>query len=260
MGYETLRVEYQDAIARVTVNRPEKLNALSRKVMKELSTCLEGLAGDDGVKAVILTGAGEKAFAAGADIEELANLTPIEAQETSARGQAILNQIESLPKPVIAAINGYALGGGCELALACTLRLAADTARLGLPEVKLGLIPGFGGTLRLPRVVGKAKALEMILTGESVAAEEALRLGLVHHVVPQQNLLPATEALARKIMGHGPVAVKLALQAVHRGSELPRAEGETLEAALFGLACATADMKEGTRAFVEKRLPRFTGK
>ncbi len=260
MGYANLLFDVRDGIGYLTVNRPEKLNALNRQAIEEVGACFWRIGHDSGVKAVIFTGAGEKAFVAGADIEELAALTPVEAQETSARGQSLLNFIENLGKPVIAAINGYALGGGCELALACTLRVASDTARLGLPEVKLGIIPGYGGTQRLPRLVGKGKALEMILTGEPVTAVEALRVGLVNQVVPQSDLIPAAESLARKIITNGPQALKFALQAVHHGGELPRAEGEFLEATLFGLAFATADMTEGTRAFLEKRPAKFAGK
>ncbi len=260
MGYANLLFDVRDGIGYLTVNRPEKLNALNRQAIEEVGACFWRIGHDSGVKAVIFTGAGEKAFVAGADIEELAALTPVEAQETSARGQSLLNFIENLGKPVIAAINGYALGGGCELALACTLRVASDTARLGLPEVKLGIIPGYGGTQRLPRLVGKGKALEMILTGEPVTAVEALRVGLVNQVVPQSDLIPAAESLARKIITNGPQALKFALQAVHHGGELPRTEGEFLEATLFGLAFATADMTEGTRAFLEKRPAKFVGK
>jgi enoyl-CoA hydratase len=260
MAYETLLFEQRDGIAYVTINRPEKLNALNRKVIEELGDCFRQIARAGGVKAAVVTGAGEKAFVAGADISELAAQTPVEGQETSARGQSLLNFIENLGKPVIAAINGYALGGGCELAMACTLRIASDNARLGQPEVKLGIIPGYAGTQRLPRLVGKGKALEIILTGEPVTAEEALRIGLVNQVVPRQGLMAAAESLARKIMASGPLAVKFALQAVHHGSELTLAEGEFLEATLFGLACATADMKEGTRAFLEKRAAKFAGK
>jgi enoyl-CoA hydratase/carnithine racemase len=260
MAYETLLYEKRAGIAYVTVNRPEKLNALNRKVMEELEACFEDIRTDDGVKAAILTGAGEKAFVAGADINELALQTPVEGQETSRRGQRVLESIENLGKPVIAAVNGYALGGGCELAMACTLRVASETARFGQPEVKLGIIPGYAGTQRLPRLVGKGRALEMILSGEPISAQEAYRIGLVNQLAAPKDLIAAAEAGARKIMANGPVAVKLALEAVNHGMELPQAEGEFLEATLFGLCCATADMKEGTRAFLEKRPPKFAGK
>jgi len=260
MPYETLLYEKHNAIGYVTIHRPEKLNALSRTVMEELFDCFQDLQKDDEVRVVILTGAGEKAFAAGADINELAAQTPVEGKETSLRGQKVLDLIENLGKPVIAAINGYALGGGCELAMACTLRVAAENARLGQPEVKLGLIPGYAGTQRLPRLVGRCQALELILTGEPVTAQEAHRVGLVNQVVPLPELLATAEKLAQKILANAPLAVKFALEAVNHGLEMPAAEGQFLEATLFGLCCTTADMKEGTRAYLEKRPARFVGK
>jgi enoyl-CoA hydratase len=260
MAYETLLYEKCEGIAYITVNRPEKLNALNRQVMEELSDCFAAAQKDEEVRAVILTGAGEKAFVAGADIQELAALSPVEGKETSARGQKILDFIENLGKPVIAAINGYALGGGCELAMACTLRVAAENARFGQPEVKLGIIPGYAGTQRLPRLVGKGRALEMILSGEPATAQEAYRIGLVNQVVPAQELKAAAEKLAQKIMANAPLAVQFALEAVNHGLEMPEAEGQFLEATLFGLCCTTADMKEGTRAFLEKRPAKFVGK
>jgi enoyl-CoA hydratase len=244
----------------VAVNRPEKLNALNRKTMDELHDCFQEIERDDEVRAVILTGAGEKAFVGGADINELAVQTPVEGKELSRRGQKILDLIEQLGKPVIAAVNGYALGGGCELALACTIRIASENARLGQPEVKLGLIPGYAGTQRLPRLVGKGRALEMVLSGEPVSAAEAYRIGLVNQVVPAQDLMATAEKLAQKILANAPLAVKFALEAVNHGLEMTQAEGQFLEANLFGLCCTTADMKEGTRAFLEKRPARFTGK
>ena len=259
MAYETLLYDRRNAIGYVKINRPEKLNALNRKVMEEMLDCFQALQKDEEVRVVILTGSGEKAFVAGADINELARQSPVEGKETSQFGQQVFNLIESLGKPVIAAINGFALGGGCELALACTLRIAADTARLGQPEVKIGLIPGYGGSQRLPRLVGKCRALELILTGEPVTASEAHRLGLVNHVVPAAELMAAAEKLAQKIIANAPLAIKFALEAVHHGMEMPAAEGQFLEATLFGLCNTTADMKEGTRAFLEKRPPRFTG-
>jgi enoyl-CoA hydratase/carnithine racemase len=255
-----LLFEKRDGIGYVTVNRPEKLNALNQKVMAELRSCFEAIQKDDQVKAVILTGAGEKAFVAGADINELAVQTPIEGKETSRAGQQILDSIENLGKPVIAAVNGYTFGGGCELAMACTLRIASENARFGQPEVKLGLIPGYAGTQRLSRLVGKGRALEIILSGEPVTAQEAYRIGLVNQVVPAKDLMAAAEGLARKIMANGPVAVKLALEAVNHGMEMTQREGEDLEATLFGLCCTTSDMKEGTRAFLEKRPAKFNGK
>jgi len=260
MAFETLLYEKRGGIGYVTVNRPEKLNALNQKVMAELQSCFEAIQKDDEVKAVILTGAGEKAFVAGADINELAVQTPIEGKETSLSGQRILDSIENLGKPVIAAVNGYTFGGGCELALACTLRIASENARFGQPEVKLGLIPGYAGTQRLPRLVGKGRALEIILTGEPLTAQEAYRIGLVNQVVAAKDLMAAAESLARKIMANGRVAVKLAIEAVNHGLEMTQREGENLEATLFGLCCTTADMKEGTRAFLEKRPAKFTGK
>jgi len=260
MAFENLLYEKRNGIAYVTVNRPEKLNALNRKTMEELRECFLDIERDDEVRAIILTGAGERAFVGGADINELAALTPVEGQEFSVRGQKVLDLIEHLGKPVIAAINGYALGGGCELALACTLRIASENARLGQPEVKLGLIPGYAGTQRLPRLVGRGRALEMLLSGDPVNAAEAYRIGLVNQVVPAQDLIAAAEKLAQKIMANAPLAVKFALEAVSHGLEMSEAEGQFLEANLFGLCCSTADMKEGTRAFLEKRPARFTGK
>jgi len=260
MAFENLLYEKRNGIAYVAVNRPEKLNALNRKTMDELHDCFQGIERDDEVRVVILTGAGEKAFVGGADLNELAVQTPVEGKELSVRGQKILDLIEHLGKPVIAAVNGYALGGGCELALACTIRIASENARLGQPEVRLGLIPGYAGTQRLPRLVGRGRALEMVLSGEPVSAAEAYRIGLVNQVVPAQDLIAAAEKLARKILANAPLAVKFALEAVNHGLEMTQAEGQFLEANLFGLCCTTADMKEGTRAFLEKRPARFTGK
>ncbi len=260
MTYQALLHEKREGIAYVTINRPEKLNALSPKVMEELRACFEDILKDDEVRAVILTGAGEKAFVAGADINELAVQTPVPGKETSLRGQKILDLIENLGKPVIAAVNGYALGGGCELAMACTLRVASENARFGQPEVKLGIIPGYAGTQRLPRLVGKGRALEMILTGEPISAQEAYRIGLVNQVVAAKDLMSTAESLARKIAANAPLAVRFALEAVNYGMEMTEKEGEFLEATLFGLCCTTADMKEGTRAFLEKRPAKFAGK
>ena len=260
MAIENLLYEKRNGIGYVTVNRPEKLNALNRKTMQELQDCFQDIKKDDEVRAVILTGAGERAFVGGADINELAVQTPVEGREMSVRGQKVLDLIEHLGKPVIAAINGYALGGGCELAMACTLRIASEQARLGQPEVKLGLIPGYAGTQRLPRLVGKGRALEMLLSGDPINAAEAYRIGLVNQVVPVQDLISAAEKLAQKIMANAPLAVKFALEAVSHGLEIPEAEGQFLEANLFGLCCTTEDMKEGTRAFLEKRPARFIGK
>ena len=260
MAYETLLCEKRHAIAYVKIHRPDKLNALNRQVMEELFDCFQSFQKDEEVRAVILSGSGEKAFAAGADINELTVQTAIEAKETSRFGQQVFNLIENLGKPVIGAINGFALGGGCELAMACTLRIASETARFGQPEVKLGLIPGYAGSQRLPRLVGKCRALELILTGETVTAAEAHRLGLVNQVVPAAELLAAAEKLAQKIIANAPLAIRFAMEAVNHGMEMPAAEGQFLEATLFGLCCGTADMKEGTRAFLEKRPAKFTGK
>ena len=260
MQFENLLVETRDRIACVTVNRPKVLNALNRATVLELGACLEQLGADAQVGAIIVTGAGEKAFVAGADINELAAQTPLQGKETALLGQAVLNRIEALGKPVIAAVNGYALGGGCELAMACTLRIASENARFGQPEVKLGIIPGYGGTQRLARLVGAGRALQLVLTGEHITAQEALRIGLVNEVVAAAELLSRSEAIARQILANAPLAVRLAIEAVHRGLNLTLAEGLNLEATLFGLACATEDMKEGTRAFLEKRAARFAGR
>ena len=260
MAYENLSVDSSEQIATVTVNRPKVLNALNARTIEELDACFRGLEQDFGVRAVILTGAGDKAFVAGADINELAAYSPQQAQECALRGQAVLRRIENLGKPTIAAINGFALGGGCELALACSLRIASQTARLGQPEVKLGIIPGYGGSQRLPRLIGKGMALEMILSGEPLSAEEALRWGLVNHVVAPEQLLPAARELARKIIAHAPLAVRYCLEAVQQGMEEPLEQGLFLESTLFGMAFATEDMREGTRAFLEKRPPRFAGR
>ncbi len=260
MAFENILVETRGRIGRVTVNRPKVLNALNRATMRELGACFEQLAQDEEVRAVILTGAGEKAFVAGADINELATRTPLDGKELALVGQAVLSHIENLGKPVIAAINGYALGGGCEIAMACTLRIASENARLGQPEVKLGIIPGYGGTQRLPRLVGAGPALQWILTGEQMTAQEALRIGLVNEVVPPAELLPRCEAIAGQIIANAPVAVRLAMEAVNRGLNMTVTDGMFLEATLFGLACATEDMREGTRAFLEKRPARFGGR
>ncbi|MGH9432105.1 MAG: enoyl-CoA hydratase/isomerase family protein [Terriglobia bacterium] len=260
MDYQTLLYEKRDGIAYVTINRPEKLNALNQKVMEELKVCFESIQADAGMRAVILRGAGEKAFVAGADVGELAVQIPEGGKEKSAFGQRVLDLIENLGKPVIAAVNGYALGGGCELAMACTLRIAAENARFGQPEVKLGIMPGYAGTQRLSRLVGKGRAMELILSGEPVQAQEAYRIGLVNQVTPANQLIAAAETLARKIMANAPLAVKYSMEAVNHGMEMTQKEGEFLESTLFGLCCATADMKEGTHAFLEKRPPQFTGK
>ena len=260
MAYDNLLFEVSDKIARITINRANVLNALNRKTMDELGDCLKKVRADDDIRVLILTGAGEKAFVAGADINELSQQTPVNGREFTLYGQEIFHRLETLGKPVIAAINGFALGGGCELALACTLRVAARNAKLGQPETKLGIIPGYGGTQRLARLCGKGVAHELILTGEMISAEEALRVGLVNRVVEPGELLATAEAIAKKIIANAPLAVKYALEAVERGMEMPQEEGLYLEATLFGLICATQDMREGTRAFLEKRSPKFEGR
>jgi len=260
MSYENLLFDVKDQIATLTFNRPNVLNALNRKTIDELGDCLETARQENSVRALILTGAGERAFVAGADIKELAELTPVGGREYSLHGQGVIRRLETLGKPSIAAINGFALGGGCELALACTIRIASRTAKLGQPEVKLGIPPGFGGSQRLVRLCGKGVAHEMILTGETITAEEALRLGLVSRVVEPGELLSVAEEIARKIVANAPLAVKYAMEATERGMEMPQEEGLFLEATLFGLCCATGDMREGTRAFLEKRSPKFEGR
>jgi enoyl-CoA hydratase len=260
MAYENLLYDVKDQIARITFNRPSVLNALNRKTMEELGDCLHAAASDDSVRVLILTGAGEKAFVAGADINELATQTPVRGKEFSLFGQQVIHRLETMGKPSIAAINGFALGGGCEVAMACTIRIASRNAKLGQPELKLGILPGYGGTQRLPRLCGKGIAHEMILTGEMISADEALRVGLVNRVVEIAELLPTAESIARKIIANAPLAVKYAMEAVEHGMEMPQEEGLFLETALFGVCCATEDMREGTRAFLEKRPAEFQGR
>ena len=259
-GSNRVLYESHGGIARLTINRPEKLNALDRQTMVEIDQAVVAAGEDAAVGVLIVTGAGEKAFVAGADISELASQTPVEGAAYARRGQDVLDRLERLGKPSIAAINGYALGGGLELAMACTLRLAAETAKLGQPEVALGIIPGYGGTQRLSRLVGAGRALEMLLSGDPIDAREAHRIGLVNRVVPPAELPAAAEALARTLLLRGPVALRYVLQAVHEGLQMGLAEGLSTEATLFGLCCATEDMREGTRAFVEKRKPSFKGR
>jgi len=260
VAYENILRDDRDGVAFVTVNRPDKLNALNNATIGELQHCFEAVGSDDRVRAVILTGSGEKAFVAGADIAELAQQTAITARPLALRGQRLMSTVESCPKPVVAAVNGYALGGGCELALACHLRTASETAQFGLPEVTLGIIPGYGGTQRLPRIVGKGRALELILTAQRVNAEEALRIGLVNKVFPAGQLLAETEKMVRRILGVGPVAVRFALDAVNHGSDMPLADGLNFEATFFGLLAGTEDCREGMKAFLEKRPAKFAGK
>jgi enoyl-CoA hydratase len=260
MAYENLLVETRDGVAFVTVNRPDKLNALNDRTMEELDSALLAIGADPAVRGVVLTGAGEKAFVAGADIGELSAQSPVEGKERSLRGQRVLDRLEHLGKPVVAAVGGFALGGGCELALACHVRVASENARLGTPEVKLGLMCGYAGTQRLPRLVGKGRALEMLLTGEMVDAAEALRIGLVNRVVPREKLLAEAEALLRRMLANAPLSLRFTLEAVSAGLEMPSDEAQRFEATQFGLLCTTEDMKEGTRAFLEKRPARFQGK
>jgi enoyl-CoA hydratase len=257
---ENVKAAVRERILYVTIDRPKVLNALNAQTVAEIGRVFSEARDDDNVRAVILTGGGEKAFVAGADINELAVQTPISGKETSERGQAILSSIERFPKPVIAAINGFALGGGCEIALACHIRIASEKAQIGLPEVSLGIIPGYGGTQRMARLLGKGKALELICTGDRIGAAEAEKIGLVNKVVPPDQLMAAAEEMARKIMSRSPVAVRAAIEAVNSGSEMPFEEGQFLEATLFGLLCASEDMKEGMKAFLEKRQANFPGK
>jgi enoyl-CoA hydratase/carnithine racemase len=252
--------EKKGAIAYVTVNRPKVLNALNTPTWKDLRTAFEDARDDTAVRGVILTGAGTKAFIAGADISELAHVAPFEAAQSSRFGQEVLDLIENLGKPVIAAINGFALGGGCETAMACTIRIAVDTAKFGQPEVTLGLLPGGGGTQRLPRLVGKGRALQLILSGEMISAQEAHRIGLVNEIVPAADLITRAEAILNKIAANAPVAVKFSLEAVNKGLETSQGEGILLEASYFGLCAGTEDKKEGTSAFLEKRAPQFHGR
>jgi enoyl-CoA hydratase len=260
VNYETLLCEVKDQIAKVTLNRPQVMNALNSTVFNELDRLFMALIDDVDVRVILITGAGEKAFAAGADINEIVRLDIATGEAKSGRGQEVFRMIETCGKPVIACINGYALGGGCELALACTIRLASDTARLGQPEVKLGLIPGYGGTQRLPRLVGQSMALKLLLTGEMVNAVEALRIGLVDEMVPAERLMERAEALARTIVGMAPLAVAGCMEAVRWGSELSLVAGTDVEAEIFGRLCGTEDKAEGTRAFLEKRTPVWTGR
>ena len=256
---ENVLYETKGAIAYVTINRPSVLNALNKATWSDLRTAFEHARDDASVRGVILTGAGDKAFVAGADIGDLATATAIDAEQGSRSGQHVLDLIENLGKPVIAAINGFALGGGLETAMACTIRIAVEHAKFGQPEVHLGLLPGGGGTQRLPRLVGKGRALQLILTGGMIDAAEAYRIGLVNEVIPPENLIPRAEAILNQIAANGPLAVRLALEATNKGMETSQSEGLVLEASYFGLLAGTEDKKEGTAAFLEKRAPQFRG-
>ncbi len=262
MTFDNLIVERDDgaAVATVTINRPQVLNALNTRTLDELRRAVLDLKHADAVRAIVITGAGDKAFVAGADINELAALPPTDAREHALAGQHVFDLIENLGKPIVAAINGYALGGGCELAMACSIRLAADTAKLGQPEINLGLIPGYAGTQRLTRIVGKGRALEMMLTGAPISAAEAERIGLVNRVVPASQLAGEARALASALARQAPLAVRYILAAVTKGLDMPQAAACVYEATLFGLVSATDDMREGTRAFLEKRKPAFRGR
>lgn len=260
MEYRNLNLETSDGIAVLTINRPQVLNALSVETVGEIGAAMAQIAADDSIRGLIITGAGEKAFVAGADITELHPLDRAGAVAYADRGQAVLDAIEQMEKPVIAAVNGFALGGGCELSMACHIRIAAENAKFGQPEVKLGAIPGYGGTQRLARLVGKGRAMELCLSGAAIGAEEALRIGLVNRVVPREKLMDEARAMMRGILTMGPRAVALCIRAINEGLDLPLAGGLKREAELFGEAAASADWKEGTKAFMEKRPANFTGK
>lgn len=258
--YSNLTLEVQDRIAVLSVNRPDKLNALNEQTIRELGEAFGEITARDDVGGVILTGVGEKAFVAGADIAELARMGPVDGVLVSRLGQEVFRRIELSRKPVIAAVNGFALGGGCELSLACHLRIASENAQFGLPEVKLGIIPGYGGTLRLPRIVGKGRALELMLTAQFIKADEAYRIGLANKVVPQAELMDAARKMMGIILANGPIAVGLAIECATRGMEMSVDDGLALESNLFGLLAATNDMREGMQAFLEKRKAEFTGR
>jgi enoyl-CoA hydratase len=258
--YSNLQFDVQDGIATIAIDRPDKLNALNERTIRELGEAVRRAATDDQVRGIIVTGTGQKAFVAGADIGELARMGPVDGVQVSRLGQQVFREIELSHKPVIAAVNGFALGGGCELALACHLRVASENARFGLPETKLGIIPGYGGTLRLPRIVGKGRALELMLTAEMIDAQEAHRIGLANRVVPQDALMDEVRKLMGTILRNGPVALGLAIECTTRGMEMSVDDGLALESNLFGLLAATDDMREGMQAFLAKRRAEFTGK
>ncbi len=261
MAYTTLIVEKMEGgLAVVTINRPDKMNALNATVISELEAAITELDADASVRGLILTGAGEKAFVAGADIGELAMATPVEGRETGMKGQRVYDRLERFRGPVIAAVNGFALGGGCELALACHIRIASEDARLGTPEVKLGLMCGYGGTQRLPRLVGRGRALEILLSGEMVSAEEAFRIGLVNRVVPKATLMAEATNLLKKMLANAPLSLKYTIEAVNAGLDMSFEDAQDHEATLFGVLCSTADKAEGTRAFLEKRPAKFQGR
>ena len=260
MTFDNLLLERDAAVAILTLNRPKVLNALNSQTLTELANAMAACKDDAGVRAIVLTGAGDKSFVAGADINELAALSPVQGKEHARRGQQIFDAIEQLGKPVIAAINGFALGGGCELAMACTLRIAADTARFGQPEINLGLIPGYAGSQRLPRLVGRGVALELLLTGDMIGAQRAYEIGLVNRVVPAADLMTEATRVAHTLAAKAPIAVRYILDAVHQGLDSPFAQGEYLETSLFGTIASSEDMREGTQAFLEKRKAVWQGK
>jgi len=260
LNLENVLYDKKGPIAYVTINRPKVLNALNAKTISELRSAFEDARDDSAVHGVVFTGAGDKAFAAGADIREMANDTPLTAEEKTRSGQALTNLIENLGKPVVAAVNGFALGGGCELSMACTFRIAAETAKFGQPEVKLGIMPGYGGTQRLPRLVGKGRALQLILSGEFISAQEAYRIGLANEIVPTANLIARAEVILKQIISNAPSAVKFSIEAVNKGLDTSLPEGLLLEASLFAICVATEDKKEGTSAFLAKRAPQFQGR
>ena len=260
LNLENVIYDKKGSVAYVTLNRPKVMNALNKATINELRAAFEDARDDFAVRGVILTGAGEKAFAAGADIAEIANNTAVEAEEATRRGQAVTDLIENLGKPVIAAVNGFALGGGCELAMACSIRIAAESAKFGQPEVKLGVMPGYGGTQRMPRLVGRGRALKLILSGDIIDAAEAYRIGLVDELVPNAQVIERAEIVLKKIIANAPLSVKYALEAVNKGLETSVAEGLLIEASLFAVCASTDDKKEGTSAFLEKRAPKFQGK
>jgi enoyl-CoA hydratase len=258
MGLKNIEQNLVENILTITINRPEKMNALNLETLKEIQISIQRAYDEPGIKGVIITGSGEKAFVAGADISEIAGVSELEAKKLSENGQAIFKLIEDCPKPVIAAVNGFALGGGCELAMACHIRVASENAKFGLPEVSLGLIPGYGGTQRMARLIGKGKAFELVLTGDMIGAAEAQTLGLVNHVVAKVELLQTSIEILKKIMQRAPVAIAQAIHCINLSEEGP--EGYKAEAKAFSLCCKTSDFKEGTAAFLEKRKPLFLGK
>ena len=259
-AFDNISVEKKAALAYLTVNRPKALNALNKATLEEIGAALEDIRGDAGISGLIVTGAGGKAFVAGADITEIASISSVEASAFTRRGQAVFDLLENLGKPSVAAVDGFALGGGCELAMACTLRVATESARFGQPEVKLGVIPGFGGTQRLPRLVGRGRALQMILTGEPIDAQEAHRIGLVNEIVATEKLLERAAEILRKIGANAPLAVRFSIEAVNRGLQTSQSEGLVIESALFAVCASSEDKKEGTAAFIGKRQAQFTGR